>query len=52
MKLILQGSLELNGVSYQPGEEVDIDEELYDQLVESYLSARENISDQMEINIL
>ncbi len=43
MKLILQGSLEIDGVSYEPGDEVDIPEEIYDRLVETYIALRDPI---------
>ncbi len=38
MIITLQGSLEIEGVAYSPGEQVDVPEWLYDQLTEQYLS--------------
>jgi hypothetical protein len=38
MIIKLQQSLELEGISYQPEEEVDVPEWLYDQLVDTYLA--------------
>lgn len=43
MKLILQGSLEYNGISYIPGDEVDVPESIYDMLVDSYIRHRDII---------
>lgn len=47
-EIVLQGSFEYNGISYQPGEEVQVPEDIYDMLVNSYLEKkgkRININD-------
>jgi hypothetical protein len=40
MKIVLQQSLEYNGISYEPGEEVDVPENIYDWLVDEYTKER------------
>jgi hypothetical protein len=54
MIIILQASLEWNGKVYQPGEEVDVPEEIYDYLVDSYLKNRTLIesSDEDQVELI
>lgn len=47
----LQGSLEYNGVSYQPGEIVSVPEDIYDYLVNSYLKDRQIEEKQNFLNL-
>lgn len=50
--ITLQQSLEWNGVSFEPGEEIEVPEWLYDRLVEDYTNDKTEVLNSIDPALL